>query len=86
MAISGRPRCDHYARPLIELLRTFCLWIDRTYLIVRKAENGEECVETFVRKVAGSGSFLWFGQPGSNVVYAEGASAATLLRKKGGNA
>lgn len=41
-------------------------------------------METFVRNVAGSGSFPWFGQPGSNVVYAEGASAATLLRKKRG--
>lgn len=39
-AIQGRPRCDHYARPLIELLRTFCLWIDRTYLNIRQAENG----------------------------------------------
>lgn len=86
MAIQGRPRCEHYARPLIELIRIFSLWIDRTYLDIREAENGWVCVETFVRNVAGSGSFLWFGQPGSNVVYAEGASAATLLRKKGENA
>lgn len=27
------------------------------------------------------GSFLWLGQPGSNVVGAEGASAPTLLRQ-----
>lgn len=74
----GRPRCVHYARPLIELLRMFCRWIDQIYA-TRSGKRGK-CVETFMWNVAGNGSFLWLGQPGSNVVYAEGASVVTLLR------
>lgn len=46
----GRPRWDHYARPLIELLRTFCLWIDQTYVNKREAEmRGKGSCETLRR-------------------------------------